>query len=250
MSKPKISIITVCFNSEKHLEEAIQSVVNQDYENKEYIVIDGGSTDGTLGIIGKYRDKIDYFVSEPDKGISDAFNKGIMAATGDLIGILNSDDFMMQGALSKVAVEYEDGVDVYRGYELLYFPTRNVTKAEYPNNRFGRIPIGNCICHEAAFLTKEIYKKVGLYRVELKYAMDLDLFMRLYRLNAKHKFINVCVLTFRVGGASSAINGAIIKEKRQLVIDNGGNLLDAFIYVCYHRLKQLIKRLVFMVWPK
>ena len=76
MDKPKISIITVCFNSEKNLEQCIQSVVSQDYENLEYIVIDGGSTDGTLDIINKYRDKISYFVSEPDKGISDAFNKG------------------------------------------------------------------------------------------------------------------------------------------------------------------------------
>ena len=73
---PRISIITVCFNSEKNLEQCIQSVVSQDYENLEYIVIDGGSTDGTLDIINKYRDKISYFVSEPDKGISDAFNKG------------------------------------------------------------------------------------------------------------------------------------------------------------------------------
>ena len=89
---PKISIVTVCYNSKSHIEEAIQSVLNQTYKNLEYIVIDGGSTDGTLDIIDKYKDKIDYFVSEPDKGISDAFNKGIKAATGDIIGICNADD--------------------------------------------------------------------------------------------------------------------------------------------------------------
>ena len=77
MPNPKISIITVCFNSEAHIEETILSIVNQSYSNKEYVIIDGGSTDGTLDIIGKYRKKIDYFVSEPDRGISDAFNKGI-----------------------------------------------------------------------------------------------------------------------------------------------------------------------------
>ena len=99
MKKPKISIITVCYNSEAHLEECIRSIVTQEYENNEYLVIDGGSKDGTLDIINKYRDKIAYFVSEPDKGISDAFNKGIKAATGDIIGILNSDDYMMPGVL-------------------------------------------------------------------------------------------------------------------------------------------------------
>ena len=84
MKNPKISIITVCYNSEAHLEECIRSIVSQEYENKEYIVIDGGSKDGTLDIIRKYRDKIAYYISEPDKGISDAFNKGIKAATGDI----------------------------------------------------------------------------------------------------------------------------------------------------------------------
>lgn len=250
MKNPKISIITVCFNSEKHLEEAIRSVVSQSYMNKEYIIIDGGSTDGTLDIIAKYRDKIDYFVSEPDRGISDAFNKGIKAATGDLIGIINSDDIMMLEVLKKVAAEYEDGVDVYRGYELLYYPTRKTIKAEYPNNRFGRIPIGNCICHEAAFLTKKIYEKVGLYNISYKYLMDVDLFMRLYRAKAVHKFINVCVLTFRVGGASSTISKSYLNERKRLIIENGGTILEAFIYVSYHRLKQYMKRLVFLIWPK
>ena len=110
----------MCYNSEVHLEEAILSVISQPYINKEYIVIDGGSTDGTLKIIEKYRNKIDYYISEPDKGISDAFNKGIKAATGDLIGILNSDDFMMPDVLSKIAVEYDENIGVYRGYCIVW----------------------------------------------------------------------------------------------------------------------------------
>ena len=115
MKNPKISIITICYNSEAHLEEAILSVVNQAYKNKEYIIIDGGSTDKTLSIIEKYRNKIDYFVSEPDKGISDAFNKGIKVATGDMIGIINSDDKLEKDALQMVAESYEDSVDLSRG---------------------------------------------------------------------------------------------------------------------------------------
>jgi len=253
MRKPKISIITSCYNSERYLEQCIKSIIEQNYDNLEYIVIDGGSTDGTLDIINKYRNKISYFVSERDKGISDAFNKGIKVATGDLIGIINSDDYMMPDALNKVAAEYERGVDVYRGYELLYYPTRNVTKAERPNNRFGSIPIGNCICHEAAFITKDMYNRVGDYKVNYKYLMDIDLFMRMNRMGTKHKFIDVCVLTFRVGGASSTMSADYIDERRRLIYDNnrrGGVLLKTVIYGGYHRIKQDIKRLIFTFWPK
>lgn len=247
---PKISIITSCYNSEKHIEQCIQSVLGQNYKNLEYIIIDGGSTDKTLSIIDKYRDKIDYFVSEPDKGISDAFNKGIKVATGELIGIINSDDFMMPGALNEIAAEYDPSVDVYRGYELLYYPKREITKAEYPNNKFGILPIGNCICHEASFITKRTYEKIGLYKIDFKYMMDLDLFMRMYRANVKQRFLNVCVLTFRVGGASSSMNKDYIIERKQLILENGGTKLDAFIYVVYHQLKQWLKQIIFKVYPK
>lgn len=248
--KPKISIITICFNSEKHLEETIQSIINQPYPNKEYIVIDGGSTDGTLAIIDKYRDKIDYFVSEPDKGISDAFNKGIRAATGELIGIINSDDFMMPNVLEKVAAEYEDNVDVYRGYGLLYYPNRNIVKVEHPNNKFGRLPIGNRICHGASFITKRTYQQIGLYKIHFRYLMDLDLFMRLYRVGVKQKFINVCVFTFRVGGTSSTMSKMYIEERKRLIIENGGSRFDVFLYMNYHRLKQMLKNIIFRVYPK
>lgn len=101
MKSPKITIITVSYNSEETIEETINSVVNQDYNNLEYIIIDGCSSNGTMDIVNKYASKITRIVSEPDKGISDAFNKGIKYATGDLIGIINSDDLLVDGALKK-----------------------------------------------------------------------------------------------------------------------------------------------------
>ena len=132
MKKPKISIITVCYNSEAHIEEAILSVINQSYDNKEYLVIDGGSKDGTLNIIEKYKDRIDYFVSEPDKGISDAFNKGIKAASGDIIGILNSDDFSIP--LLKASLLPLSGSDTMTSIESLYlFTTSIVPSVDAPS---------------------------------------------------------------------------------------------------------------------
>ena len=120
MKNPKISIITITYNSAKTLERTIKSIIEQKYENLEYIIVDGGSTDSTLEIVKKYDTWISKWVSEPDSGISNAFNKGINMATGNVIGIINSDDGLMPGALQAISDSYEDGVDVYRGKVLLW----------------------------------------------------------------------------------------------------------------------------------
>jgi len=240
MNNPKISVITICFNSEQYIEDAIKSVVNQPYENKEYIVIDGGSTDNTLKIIGKYNDKIDYFVSEPDKGISDAFNKGIRAATGDLIGILNSDDFMMPDVLSQIAKEYDPDIDIYRGHSYTWDYKINKKYLSCPNDKFKIVPFEPRICHEAAYISKKAYDKYGLYR-DFKYLMDLDLFIRMYNNGVRSKFIDVAVITFRVGGASSVSEKYLSKERRRVILENGGSLFQALTYVLYNRLRYNLK---------
>lgn len=240
--QPKISVITVCYNSEEHIEECIQSVVNQPYENKEYIIIDGGSSDGTLAIIDKYKDKIAYFVSEPDKGISDAFNKGIRAATGDLIQILNSDDFMMPDVLSQVAEQYEEGIDMYRGYTLVWDEKLNTKRYMFPNHHFAIPPCRAIICHESSFLTAALYKRVGLYKVDYTYEMDLELFVRIYKLkDVKKKMMNICVMTFRKGGTSSASASKMQDERIRLVKDNGGNMFDVAVFLGYHYLRYVAK---------
>ena len=108
MSLPVISIITITYNGEKHIEQTIQSVLGQTYPNIQYIIIDGGSTDQTLSIIKKYEQKLYYWVSEKDKGISDAFNKGIAKATGEIVGIINADDWYEPAALEQVAARMGD----------------------------------------------------------------------------------------------------------------------------------------------
>ncbi len=239
---PKISIITVCFNSEKYLEEAIQSVVNQPYENKEYLIIDGGSTDGTLEIIRKYRDKIDYFVSEKDKGISDAFNKGIRAATGDLIGICNSDDILSRDILSKVANAYEEKVDIYRlnekirdfntGEEFLLIPT-----LEFPLKPYNAQP-----CHMGCYISKEAFRKYGMYDVDFKYCMDAELLRRFTYKGARYKYVNEVCGYFRKGGASSCPEKKMRKERRQIILRYGGSKFDAWCFVFYFIIKERIKK--------
>lgn len=203
MFYPKISIITITYNSEKTLEETIQSVIRQDYPNLEYIIIDGGSNDGTLNIVEKYKDKIAIVISEPDNGISDAFNKGVRIASGDLIGIINSDDLLVNNALKYLAESYDESVDVYRGKMIIWdadsseryvsIPTMDI----YPPKRI------SSVCHPSTFITNRAYKKYGLYNVNFRYMMDVDILYRLSQKQASFKYINKELAIFREGGATS-----------------------------------------------
>lgn len=239
--KPKISIITVSYNSVAHIEEAIQSVVNQPYENKEYIIIDGGSTDGTLDIINKYKDKIDYFISEPDKGISDAFNKGIKAATGDIIGICNSDDVMAENILDKIANAYEPDIDIFRLNEV----TRDFeTGEEYlfrPTIYFPVVPYNVHILHMGCYISKKAFEKWGVYDVNFKYSMDLELLRRFMFNGAKQKYVPEIVGYFRKGGASGARVSKRANEHRLIVTRYGGTKIQAEKYIIYLYCKQALK---------
>ena len=244
---PKISIITVCYNSEAHIEEAIQSVINQPYENKEYVVIDGGSTDGTLDIITKYRDKINYFVSEPDKGISDAFNKGIKAATGDVIGIINSDDKLAERALQVVAENYNPNIDCYRGICNIWNDKTGFIFSEHPTLYWPKIPIKMRAAHPATFVPKETYKKWGIFDVTLKYAMDTDLFLRLSRNNANIKYISEPLAYFRLGGVSQSSESRRLKELKVILKKNGSNWGQVQLFACYYRLRLLFKHIIMFI---
>lgn len=136
MTSPKISIVTISYNSEKTIEDTILSVISQDYPNKEYIIIDGASTDNTLNIIAKYKANISKVISEKDDGISDAFNKGISNSTGDIICLINSDDRLLPGALSKVAQEFDGKADIYCGNVLLWNTEDNTRLREVPSTDF------------------------------------------------------------------------------------------------------------------
>lgn len=244
MHNPKISIITVCFNSEAHLEETILSVVNQTYPNKEYIIIDGGSTDGTLDVIDKYRDKVDFFVSEPDRGISDALNKGIAAATGDIIGIINSDDKLVNSALQVIADNYYSDCDIYRGFCRIWNPDTDETMDEVPTMAWPLVPIKMKVSHPSTFITKNAYQRWGDYDVNLKYAMDLDILQRMYQHNAKAKRIDAPLAVFRLGGVSQQNEGARKRELCCILRKNGANRLQVHCFNLYYSFRLFVKHMV------
>ena len=200
----KVSIITVCYNSAKTIRKTIESVLNQTYNNIEYIIVDGNSEDGTLNIIEEYREKFGdrlTVISEPDKGIYDAMNKGIQRATGALIGILNSDDYYEQDAVSNMvnAMSAEK-------YQILYGFVRSWRNGEEyaidrQSHKFLR---QRMIGHPACFVTKAVYDDFGCFDLQYVSVADYDFMLRMSEQD-KIRFIPVdaIITNFALGGMSA-----------------------------------------------
>lgn len=203
--KPLVSIITPTFNSEKFVRDNIKSILDQTYSNIEHIIIDGGSTDNTVAIV-KEMDPRAVIISEPDKGISDAFNKGLGLAKGDIIAILNSDDYYEHNmVVEKVAQAFESD----RNIKFLYGKVRGIdpvtgkTVVVYGESfSMGKMKKRLIIPHPAVFACREVYEKVGLFLLDYKISMDYD-----YLLKAAHlynpRFLDEELTVLRLGGAST-----------------------------------------------
>lgn len=218
---PKISIITVCYNSENTIEDTIKSVVNQTYPNIEYIVIDGGSIDKTLSIINKYKEKITTIISEKDNGIYDAINKGINLATGDIIGNLNSDDFYVdENVIADVVTKFEDEKTDTLYSDLYYVDALDTNKIirywkskQYKEGMFlkGWMPP-----HPTFFVKKEIYQKYGLFDLQFKSAADYEIMLRfIHRYNVSISYLPRVIVKMRVGGMSNASLSNRIKANQE-----------------------------------
>jgi len=206
----KISIITVCYNSEKTIADCITSVVNQSYDNLEYIVIDGKSTDTTMEIIASFGDQIFKVVSEKDKGMYDAINKGIRMASGDIIGVLNSDDYysdelVIEDVMSKFKEANADALYADLNY-VDQIDTNNVVRYwksdDYKPNSFlsGWMPP-----HPTFFIRKEWYLKYGEYSLELVSAADYELMLRMVlKHGARLAYLPRVIVNMRVGGMSNS----------------------------------------------
>ncbi len=206
----KVTIITVVFNAEKYLKDCIDSVLGQDYENIEYVVIDGGSTDATLSIIESYSSKIHYFISEPDKGMYDALNKGIKIAIGDVIGILNADDMLASDdVISAIVREFKekqpDGVYGNLNYIDLGFSKKIIRK--WVSKQFVKrdILLGWMPAHPTLYLKKELFSHYGNYSLDFGTAADYELMIRfLYLHQVNAKFLDKLFVNMRVGGMSNS----------------------------------------------
>ncbi|OCW24943.1 MULTISPECIES: glycosyltransferase family 2 protein [Pseudomonas] len=206
----KLSIITVCFNSASTIRDTIESVLSQDHTDIEYIIVDGGSKDGTQAIVESYGARINRFVSEPDKGLYDAMNKGVALATGAVIGILNSDDFYESTtSLSSVvkAFEHCPESDAVFGDVVFVNPAdlRNVTRF-YRGNRFApwKLRFGWMPPHPATFIRKMAYDTVGLYSLKYRISADYEFFVRLFMVHRlKYSYLDKVLVRMRSGGAST-----------------------------------------------
>lgn len=195
----KISIITVVYNGEKHLEQTIQSILNQTYQNIEYIIIDGGSTDKTLNIIKKYEHAIDYWISEPDCGIYDAMNKGILQATGDIIGILNADDWYEEETIQTVINHFDTNTDILTGLCLNWNKGKSFLNQ---NDSINQLNQRMCINHPATFIRKQIYNEIGLFSPHYRISGDYNFITRCYLAGKSFKFIDKVLTNFRESGIS------------------------------------------------
>lgn len=221
--QPLITVVTVVFNGEATLEQTIQSVVNQTYDNVEYIVVDGNSTDRTLDIIKKYEDRIDYWQSEPDKGIYDAMNKAIDLATGDWLNFMNvGDTFYSNKVLSKIFGNGEIPYDVIYGNS---FCNGNEIK---PKSLL-KIPIRMPFCHQASFVRKSCF---DMYKFDLSYKLIADgVFFYRIKKSRKFNYINEVICKYDGSGVSSN-QVKVYEERKQFLLAEHKYIL-LFIWKLY-----------------
>lgn len=244
----KITIITVVYNNERTIKDAVESVLGQTYKNIEYVIIDGKSKDNTVSIIKEYENKLGFFVSEKDNGLYDAMNKGIQCATGDVIGILNSDDLYQDfNVISDVMEQFNIDADLDILYGNLVYVKSDDTNKIVRNwkckpyyDRF--FENGNVPPHPALFVKRSVYDKVGLFNLDYKLAADYELMLRMLKKHDfKIKYIDRLIVKMRLGGATNQSFTNIINQNKEIVRSWKDNSLKAPIYLMPVR---IFKRLI------
>ncbi|SFE46486.1 glycosyltransferase family 2 protein [Spirosoma endophyticum] len=217
----KVSIITVVYNGAEFVRNCIESIINQTYPDIEYIIVDGKSTDGTVDIVQSYGKKVSRFISEPDKGLYDAMNKGIRLATGDVIGLLNADDFYRHNRVieNMVATFQRTGADAVYG-DMLYVDRDDTKKLKrywrsgwYSENAFlwGWMP-----GHLSFFAKRSLYEQYGLFRLDMKSAADYELMLRFIHKNkVKLAYMDEVTIVMRAGGISNSSVGNRLRANRE-----------------------------------
>lgn len=205
----KVSIITVVYNNVSTIKDAIESVLSQSYHNIEYIVIDGASNDGTVELIQSYQNKIAHFISEKDSGIYDAMNKGLKLASGEIIGILNSDDFYLSNNIIEKVVENFCAYNVDSVFaDLIYVNSKNLNKVVryYDSSYFtpSKFGYGWMPAHPTFFVKRDIYERYGYFKTDYKIAADYELLVRfLSKYQISYFYLKMPLVKMRLGGVST-----------------------------------------------
>lgn len=234
----KISVVTIVYNNKNSLRSCIESVRKQTYNNIEHIVIDGGSTDGTLEVIKEYQNRLDYVISERDKGLYDALNKGIHKCTGDIIGILHSDDLYYEKDTLKKVAQIFKGTDADLVYAKgKYVDREDISKVKrlYPSKEYklqflnyGWIPL-----HTTIYVKKEVFEKYGLYDLKYSIASDYDISLRWFKNDQiKKVFLDEWVVKMRLGGKSTTASLQKKKSSEDLKIIKKHGLRGKFTLAC------------------
>jgi glycosyltransferase involved in cell wall biosynthesis len=250
MNKPKISIITVVWNNKETIKDAIDSVLGQTYKNIEYIIIDGASSDGTVEVVQSYGDRISKFVSEPDRGLYDAMNKGLALATGDIVGILNSDDFYIDEFVIETVVAEFASAHVQSVFaDLVFVKPENLDKVVryYDSSHFTpeKFAYGWMPAHPTFFVKRWVYEKYGVFRTDLKIGADFDILARfLYTHKIRYSYMKKVLVKMRTGGVSTGglkATWLIAKEQLQVCRDNG---IDTNIFKIFSKYPRKIMELL------
>lgn len=246
----KVSIITSVYNNRDTIAEAIESVLSQTYDNIEYIIVDGGSNDGTVEIVRSYGYRITKFVSERDRGIYDGLNKGVSLATGDVIAFLHSDDlYANDDIIALVAKEFEKGdLDGVYG-DLVYTPKNDTSKVlrYWKSKEFetGLLKKGWMPAHPTLFLKRSVYEKFGAFDLNFKIAADYDFMLRVLSGGIKVKYIPQVLYKMRVGGESNkSLKNIMLKSKEDLKALNKNNIGGVGILMMknFSKISQFIKK--------
>ena len=239
-----VSIVTIAYNAQTSIENTIQSVISQQYPHIEYIIIDGASTDNTLGIVNKYKKNIDIIISEKDRGISDAFNKGIRCAHGDLIMFLNAGDTVVdENIVNKVVSDWEQNKS-----DILFYKVKIGEHTFQPTDNYG--DNGNKIwdeCHiphQGAFVRREVFDMVGNFNICLKTRMDYDFWARCRNMKCSYLYIPEAIVEYEVGGTSMQISNAKCFYQEGLGIKLIYGLRISLIDIVQLLMPQFIRRII------